>query len=298
MTTHPLDSKATTLAKDYLRTEAELLSVLMEMKRRKLFFQLDYSGVFDYCERRLKLSRMQSFYFKSVAEKAEEVPALKSAIASGEISLSQARRIVPVVSPENCIEWVAKAQTLPQRELERQVTAINPKAHFPDRLKPVARDLAELRVTVDAETESNLRALTDILSQKMGKPASLGDVVAWAAETARERFDPIRKAARNQVRKAKSISSGNELGAAHPARRPIPAKAKHEVMLRDQGRCAHVSATGERCPQKRWLDYHHLTEVHRGGSHSPANLRLLCRAHHAIQHRAYAPAVGFGARSR
>lgn len=150
--THTLDQKAKGLAADYLRTEGQLLSVLMEMQRREVFAELNYTGIFDYCERALNFSRAQAFYFKTVAEKSEEVPEIKAAVVQGELTLSQARRIVPVVTKENHKEWIEKAKSLPQKELEREVMSINPKAHVQEKIRPVAKELSELKVPVDQKT--------------------------------------------------------------------------------------------------------------------------------------------------
>jgi len=273
------DDQATNLAKDYLRTEGALLSLLTEMRRHKLFAVLNYSGIFDYCERRLKLSRAQAYYFKTVAAKSEEVPEIKEAVEQGELTLSQARRIVPVVTKENHKEWVEKAKTLPQKVLEREVTSVNPKAHVNERIRPVARDLSELKVAVDPKTEDNLTALKEILSQKLGKPATLADVVAWAAEVTRTKFDPVKKAERSRA-----ISSRKSEPPPKPGRRAIRAKVNHTVVLRDDMHCTHVSADGRRCEQKRWLHKHHDIEVAKGGLNTVENVRLLCRAHHDLIH--------------
>jgi len=279
-----LDEKAKGLAKNYLRTEAALLSLLMEMTRRRVFPELNFSGVFDYCERRLKLSRAQSYYFQTVASKSEEVPELKRAVTSGELTLSQARRIVPVLSKQNHVEWVEKAKVLTQKELEREVAAVNPRARIEEKLKPVAKELLELRVAVSDKTEADLNALKDILSQKLKRAATLGDVVAWAAETTREKFDPIRKAERSQNISSRKPAA-QEVANTAAGRQPIPAGVRHPVILRDRAQCTHVSPDGRRCEQKRWLHYHHVVEVSKGGRNRSGNLRLLCQAHHRWLHR-------------
>ena len=203
---YELDKKATVLAADFLKTEGELLEVLADMGRQKVFAVLNYSGIFDYCERKLGLSRAQAYYFKTVAEKSEEVPEIKAAVVQGELTLSQARRIVAVVTKKNHQEWIDKAKKLPQTELEREVTAQNPKAHIRERIRPVGKEVSELKVPVDPRTEQNLTALKDLLSQKTKRPATLAEVVAWAAEVCRDKFDPVRQAERSR-----SISSGNRL---------------------------------------------------------------------------------------
>lgn len=278
-----LDEKAKGLARDYLRTEGELLSVLTEMRRKRVFAELNFSGIFDYCERALKLSRAQAFYFKSVAEKSEEVPEIKAAVVQGDLTLSQARRIVPVVTRENHEQWIERAKSLPQRELEREVTAVNPRAHVHEKLRPVAKEISELKVPVDPKTEENLTALKEILSQKIGKPATLAQVVAWAAETTREKFDPIQRAKRSR-----KISSGNA-AMPRPGRQPVRASVKHPIVLRDGMQCTYVSKDGRRCDQKRWLQLHHKVEVMNGGLNSVENLHTLCRAHHQLVHSSGGP---------
>jgi hypothetical protein len=302
-----LDAQAKTLAKEYLRTEGELLLVLMDMKRKRVFAELNYSGIFDYCERALKLSRAQAFYFKTVADKSEEVPEIKSAVIQGELTLSQARRIAPVVTKENHEQWIEKAKALPQKELEREVTAVNPKAHVQEKIRPVAKELSELKVPVDRETEENLEMLREILSQKCGKAATLAEVIAWAAETTREKFDPVRKAQRSR-----RISSGNagnskpqrqtdqpkghsvllEHQTVQAGRQPIPASVKHPVALRDGMQCAHVSSDGRRCEQKRWLQLHHQVAVKNGGLNTIQNLQTLCQMHHRFVHSREGAAMG------
>jgi hypothetical protein len=285
-TIRELDEKAKRLAKEWLNTEAGILSVLMEMKSRRGFEELGYSGVFDYCERALKLSRAQSYYFKSVAQKSEEVPEIQTAIVQGELSLSQARRIVTVITPENKEEWIAKAKTLPQGELEREVSAANPSARPKERIKPVAKDLSELKgVCLTPEAEENVRVLLELLSQRKQKPATLSEVIDWATKVCRDKFDPERKAKRSLKRK--SVSSGKPEGKL--GRHPILDSVKHQVVSKKGFQCWYVGTDGHRCEEKRWLDYHHLIEVWRGGLNTADNLELLCGRHHRVKHRLSRP---------
>ena len=231
--TEKLDTKARTLAVEYQRTEAVLLSVLMEMKQKKVFPELNCSGIFEYCERVLKLSKAQSYYFKTVAD----------------ISLSQARRIAPVVTAENQSHWIAQAKTLPQVSLEKKVAEANPKARPRETIRPVARELSELKVPIDEETERHLLALKDILSTKLGRSASFSEVIAFAAKVTRERLDPVEKAKR-----AKSVSSRKRM-TRKEGRQSLPATVRHEVVRRDGNQCSFVGKDGRRCTEQRWLHY-------------------------------------------
>ena len=113
-----LDNRAKELAKTYISAEAALLTLLMEMKEQRVFITLGFTGIYSYCVHALRFSEAQSYYFKKVAEKSEEVPELKTAIEKGELSLSEARRIAPVVTHDNLEGWIEKAHTLSQKELE------------------------------------------------------------------------------------------------------------------------------------------------------------------------------------
>ena len=248
------------------------------MKTNQCLLEMGYN-VFEYCLEELKFSREQSYYYQKVVEKAETVPEIREAIVQGEITFSQARRIVTVITPENKSEWIQKAIALPQIQLEREVTANNPRAFTKERIRPMTRELSELKTPVDLETEKDLKVLQDVLSQKLGKAASLQDLVKWMATVCREKFDPQRKALRASKRK---VSSGSKKPL--PGRRPTAAREKHEVTLRDENQCVYVSPEGRRCSRKRWLDQHHIINVAHGGLNEAGNLQLLCSAHHRMKH--------------
>lgn len=296
------DCQAKKLTQEYLKTEGELLSLLIEMKQSGAILELGYQGIYDYCQGALKLSNAQSFYFKSVAQASEKTPELKIAVTNGEISLSQARRIAPVVNHQNLEHWIDLAKTLPQIELEREVNVANPNAKkVIEKIKPIEKNFSCLTVMVGKEAEMTLRRLKDILSQKLGKAATLGEVVEWAAGIAKQKFDPEAKAERCAKREEKiatapepvqrsnnpkggprndgGISSGN-------GRRVVPQRIKHQIVRREAFQCGFRSVNGVRCQTKRWLHLHHIQEVARGGANTPENLIFLCSTHHRWTHRA------------
>jgi len=67
-------------------------------------------------------------------------------------------------------------------------------------------------------------------------------------------------------------------------REPISAAIKHEVTLRDKGRCRYEDKNALRCLQRRWLDVHHLKPVSEGGGNRVKNLILICNSHHHMLH--------------
>ena len=83
MNSKTLHHQALNLAKAYRETDAKLLAVLAQLHEGRLFYELGYSGIFEYCLTGLGLTEASSYYFQKVTRKAIEVPALKEAIAQG-----------------------------------------------------------------------------------------------------------------------------------------------------------------------------------------------------------------------
>jgi 5-methylcytosine-specific restriction endonuclease McrA len=113
--------------------------------------------------------------------------------------------------------------------------------------------------------------------------------------------DPVEKAKRNF--KSEGASQQQVTGPVRPVRqklaltavsglrqdqvaerRPIPAAIQHAIQLRDQGRCVHTDAKGNRCSEKRFLHFHHIKPVQEHGNNSVENLALLCSSHHRLLH--------------
>jgi hypothetical protein len=61
--------------------------------------------------------------------------------------------------------------------------------------------------------------------------------------------------------------------------RHIPAEVRRAVHARDGGSCAFVGSAGERCGDRRFLQFHHLRPWMAGGASTPENIALRCREH-------------------
>ena len=161
-----LHEKALFLAQELKSKEAELLEVLIEMKQKKLFMSLGYRSVFEYVVQALKLSEAQAYYFQKVVEKSFEVPELKEAIVTGKLSLSKARRIVPVLNKDNQELWIAKATELNQKELEKAVATENPRSQVKEQFKPVGEEVLQMVIAITPEVESLLKQVKALESQR------------------------------------------------------------------------------------------------------------------------------------
>ena len=191
MNTQSLHEKAVSLAKTFKQSEVELLSVLIALERNDGFRELNYPNLFVYCRQALGLSEPQAGYFLRVARTADEVPELVEAVKSGEISLSQARRVATVITPETAALWIEKAATLPQRELERAVTIANPKSFVREKIKPIAPERSEMRLGISLPLERKLQRVREVLSHAKKTNVTLEMALEEMVDLFLERKDPV-----------------------------------------------------------------------------------------------------------
>jgi 5-methylcytosine-specific restriction endonuclease McrA len=64
-----------------------------------------------------------------------------------------------------------------------------------------------------------------------------------------------------------------------PRSRYIPAAVRRAVWARDGGQCAFVAANGRRCPERGFLEFHHVEPYAAGGAATVDNIQLRCRSH-------------------
>jgi hypothetical protein len=295
---HPLDEQAAEIIQRYRSEEQKLLSVLQQIEAQFVFRELGYSSMFQYCIERHKLSESRAYELIYVSRKCAEVPRLKAAMEAGAVSLSAAKRIGSVVTEENAELWISQAATLKQKELERAVATVNPKAAVKERIKPVAAERSTLVVGISHSLEKKLARVRELVAQSSAKPCDLERALEQMADLFLESKDPVRRAERITQKKLAAASKANQhvlSKVAAPARKsppavarqtrsPIPAAIRHQVMLRDRGECQGTTPQGTRCGCRQWTDIHHIRPVSIGGSNEADNLLTLCRSHHRQAH--------------
>ena len=270
------------------RNEGELIRALMEVERERIFVKLGFPSLFSYAVQALDLSEPVAYSAISVARKSLEIPEFAESIESGAVTLSKARKIASILTPENQGEWLMRAATLTSRELEKSVAEADPRPASPDTVRYLSGNLIELSVTVSEQTMLQLRRAQEVLCQKKGEPVSLGETIKEMVEAYLERHDPQRRAARGVARAEAAPNPTAAVKTLFPgtvgARTAIPLAIAHRVRLRDGGRCQFPRMGGGICGSQRWVDFHHIKPVHQGGDHSTENLVLLCRTHHREIH--------------
>jgi hypothetical protein len=264
-------------AKHFKTSETSLLEIITRVLENNVHFALSYPSLHVYCTLALELTDAKAYELSKIAEKSRVIPELKSLIESEELSISNARQIVPLLTPENKTDWLSKATDLSKRELEREIKKAHPEKIPQERFRPLTGTQSELKLVVDAAIEPELKRVCDLLSQKLKKPVSLSEAVQYMTKGFLKQNDPVLKAERN-------FAPGKKSKPPVEGKRIVRAQTKHEVNLRDQGQCTHHYPDGKRCQSRRWTDRHHVIELAHGGSNTADNLSTLCSSHHRLLH--------------
>ncbi len=274
-----LHDQAIEIVKNYFKAEGELIEILQKIDQTKTFKQLGYKNLFEYSTQSLKLSENTAYHFISIARKCIDIPLLKEKIQKQEISISNARLIIPILTQENQDKWLYAAQTLSKRELEREVARENPKQLTPERIRYVTADRLEMKIGISDELRRKLSHAQDLISSRLKKHVNLEEMLEFMTEYYIENEDPMRSAARSIKLKRPSTHATSS-----PLSRYLPIHLRHQLTLRDQAQCTFLDPSGQRCRDRRWIEFHHLKPLSQGGTHDLENLTTLCRGHHQMLH--------------
>ncbi len=209
-----LHEQAMKYAKEFLKSEKNLLSVLEEIDRLKAFRDLGFSSTFAYATKALKLSDAVAYTLITVARASQKSISYKEAIESGALSITNARIIAPIiselskknssdVSDESINNWVKEGSISSKRELERKVVKEFPLRSVREQIKPVSNNRLELKLGISEALESNFKRAQDLVSQKLGRSTTFEETLEFMTMEFLNRNDAVLKAER--VEKAQKV---------------------------------------------------------------------------------------------
>lgn len=255
---------ATRRAERYLQSEAEMLDSVIEISVNRTYLEYGYDTITRYIQDLFKFTDNVAANFVRVANKARVIPEIKFAIDDGMFTVTQARVVAPVITPENKAEWIEKAATLTKRELEKEVAIASPKDMIREKLRPVGPDRTRVECELDDETaELLMRALTLLANRKKSSCAKAG-LLKEALREFVNKHDPVLKAERSRDRSN--------------------VKHKLDVNKRDEGKCQATMPDGSKCGSERWVHQHHVHFKSHGGADVADNVVTMCSAHQRMYH--------------
>ncbi len=253
----------------------EIIAHLAEIETRKLYSDLKYQSLYDYCTEELGYSNDQAYRRISAMRLSKQLPQVKGKLENGTISLSSANMLSVLINDSkmekieqievlNLIEGKSKSETaalIGNIRSEKQLPS-------PVKKKTIVKQAEgsndiRLSVSISKETLAKIEQVKNLYSKKNNdsQPLDLDQVLDMMAQAALEKYEdelaPKREAKKTKNNETKQKS------------RYISKQTKYRVYKKASGKC-------EICGSTKNLQYDHHTPHAKGGSNEEANIRLLC----------------------
>ncbi len=162
------------LVSEERKLTADILESLREVERRKLFLEMGYSSLFDFCVKELGYAESSAFRRISAMRLIKDVPEVQNKILSGELSLSVVAQAQSFFKKQDKkkeaygkhakLDLLEKLGNTSVRECEKMLLKIDPAPVRKDIERAVTEELTELRLTVNAEFMQKIIKLKNLLS--------------------------------------------------------------------------------------------------------------------------------------
>lgn len=246
----------------------EILKKLNELDSTRIYCELGYSSLFEYCTKELKYSEDQAYRRIASARLMQKTPEIKNKIKSGDLTLthlSKASSLFKKINfnQEQKLNIFERLTNTSSNQAEKIICEIIPRKEVIEKIKPVQENLNEIKFYADDELLENLKKIKTILRKD-----KLDEVIAQLCS------DFLKKEAKAPIT---LIDQGNPKTL--KLSRYIPLKIKKEVAKRADNRCEFTTSDGKRCTSTYKLEYAHTIPFAQGGKNTQANLKMNCKAH-------------------
>lgn len=248
-----LNKKSIAAVQREISATVEVLYLLMENDRRKLFAKLKFKSLHHYAEDVLKYPGKQAYLRISAMRVLREFPQLEHKIRSGALSISHLNDANTVFrkkksSRQEKWEILNRISNTSTREAHRILVKYAPGALSQDQIKLVAEGQVEFKFVGSIELHDKLKEISGFYAHH--QILTLGDLLSKMADHELER---IRQ---KKTPKTQSLTS--------------KAETYRYVWSRDGHKCT-------KCGSTHALQIDHIVPRALGGENVPENLRLLCR---------------------
>jgi hypothetical protein len=268
-------AQSTTAARTATATQ---VADLAELERRELHLAQGFRSLYGYCRSVLHLSEHESYNRMEAAHAARRFPVILRMVAEGLLHLPAVCLLSKHLGDENHLALLGGAIHKSKSEVEELVARwfpLDPGAAWVRRvISPLAGDRYQVTFTASGATVAKLRQAQELLSHAVPS-GDVGEIFDRALDALLEDATRTRPGA---ARRARETAPGS---------RHIPAAVERAVWVRDGGQCAFVAATGRRCEERKFLEFHHRVPWTAGGPATPSNIALRCKAHNAYEASVY-----------
>jgi len=263
MTNSELVSKLNLLVREERRITDEILQLVREADRRRLYLELGYPNIYDWLEKGFGYSRGAAARRIQAARLLEAVPEARAKLEEGTLNLSSLAQVQSATKKAGREdlreELVNKVEGKSTEEVKRILAAEFPEQKPKETLRSVNEEEARLTIVLGEGDVANLKRAQELLSHALPN-ANYADVVAYALKMLVEKKAPEKKSAAD----TRSV--------------------KKQVLRRAEGRCEYKDEkSGRVCGSRHQVEVDHIVPKALGGSDDPGNLRCLCKQHNLFE---------------
>ncbi len=230
-------------------TTTEILHHIKEISHRKLFSDLKYASLFDYCVKELGYNEASAHRRIESAKLLNEMPEIEEQIELGLLNLTNIAKAAQFIKENEVVEIEQKKEILKQlenlstRECEKKLNEM---------IQPNVEK--RVRISILEKTHNELFKVRGFI----GKNMNFDELINLLITNTKERIE------KNKFKQNSGVSSLS----AQKAGRVISASLKREVYLQDK-KCV-------KCGSTHHLNYDHRKPFALGGKTNAENVRLLC----------------------
>jgi hypothetical protein len=219
------------------------------------------------------------------AHAAARFPVIIAMLAEGALHLTAVRLLAPHLKDEDHLALLGAAIDKSTRDVRVLLAGWFPRADVPASVRRVPTPLSsgryEFRFTGDEETAALLQEARELLSHALPD----GDMAAIFKRGLKLVVADARKKRHSATDRPRRSRQAQPPPATRS--RDIPADVARAVWARDGGQCAFIGKGGQRCEERRFVEFHHKKPWEAGGEASVENIALRCDAHNQYEKRAY-----------
>jgi hypothetical protein len=128
-------------------TTAEMLALISEADRRRLFARESFASMFRYCVRKLRMSEDIAYKRIQAARAARRFPAILDMVADGRLHLTAVVMLAPFLRREGATELLQAATHKTKFEIQRLLAERFPAADIPALVRPLVPEPVFLTVS-------------------------------------------------------------------------------------------------------------------------------------------------------
>ena len=308
------DSELLLRTKDAVKEERklmlEVLHLLREVDRRRLYAMLGFSSLYEYAIKELAYSGGAAHRRIEAMRLLREVPEVESKLADGALNLSTLSTVQSFLKEEKKQnhktytqqekhDLLEKLEGKSTREAEKLLATVSPQAMIGklERERAVSATQTEIKIVLDDELKKMLERARDLIACPQNPNPTYAVIFEKLAKFYLDKKDPLRKlpsseSATSEIDEAEAMAPApgpqsiktETTPPKNPHSRYIKTNYKHQLFQRANGQCEYVDQnTGRRCQATRGLQVDHIKPHACNGSNELSNLSLACPMHNQLR---------------